>query len=269
MQNFNKVWREQNEKFYLKSLDHQGHLFKQADMRNIRSKSLFNEIETLFDERHEQAENNGSADTPCGPHLTLEYQDYSILEDVNNLLIHHVKRQTGIQKDDKHKIKMLLRHFILDFFKHPRQEMSEDEREDDDEDGKENEEDNSDDKDNNSKATRSERARKKKEEKDRKQEMGNHKKKEKEITEADVKVEIKDGRRTPLHARGYEADETYSHIMGNNNWYLFFRLHHVLCERMTKMYNQAVEIADSEAKDKKSKKKDSTAIALKLKPKSK
>ena len=54
--NFNKVWRDQNEKHYLKSLDHQCMQFKQSDTRNLRSKSLLNEIETLYDERHEQEE---------------------------------------------------------------------------------------------------------------------------------------------------------------------------------------------------------------------
>ena len=56
--------------------------------------------------------------------------------------------------------------------------------------------------------------------------------------------------------------------MGNNNWYLFLRLHQILCDRLTKMYNQAVVIANEESKDKKDR-KESTAVALRLKPKSK
>ena len=51
-------------------------------------------------------------------------------------LIHHVKRQTSIHKEDKHKIKVMLKHFLMDRFKHPRQDLSEDEREDDDDSGK-------------------------------------------------------------------------------------------------------------------------------------
>lgn len=47
---FNKIWRELNEKYYLKSLDHQALNFKQTDVKALRSKSLFNEIETLYDE---------------------------------------------------------------------------------------------------------------------------------------------------------------------------------------------------------------------------
>ena len=56
--------------------------------------------------------------------------------------------------------------------------------------------------------------------------------------------------------------------MCNNHWYLFIRLHQILCERLTKMYSQAVVIAGEEAKDKRDR-KESTAVALRLKPKSK
>merc|ERR1719242_1295216 len=57
-----------------------------------------------------------------------------------------------------------------------------------------------------------------------------------------------------------------THIMCNNNWCLFLRLHNILSERLTKMYNQAVIIANEESKDKKDR-KESIAVALRLKPK--
>lgn len=47
---FNQQWREQNEKYYLKSLDHQGINFKHADTKALRSKSLMNQIETAYEE---------------------------------------------------------------------------------------------------------------------------------------------------------------------------------------------------------------------------
>lgn len=128
---FNKIWREQNEKYYLKSLDHQGINFKQNDVKALRSKSLFNEIEILYDERHEQSEDNGENPNGSGPHLILGYKDKTLLDDAANLLIHHVKRQTAIHKDDKQRIKILLKHFIPDLFFHPRQELSDDEQDDD------------------------------------------------------------------------------------------------------------------------------------------
>lgn len=218
--NFNKTWRDQNEKNYLKSLDHQSLLFKQSDTRYLRSKSLLNELETLYDERHELEENNqannGPADeastpVPEGPHMTVEYTDFQILDDVNNLLIHHVKRQTSIHKEDKHKIKVLLKHFLMDMFKHPRQDLSEDEREEEEDSEKDN--DNEDpDASNGSKSegklTRAERAKKKKEENKKDSESAKSNKKDDKkdlINEADIKVEPnKDGRRTPLHARDME-----------------------------------------------------------------
>ena len=54
----------------------------------------------------------------------------------------------------------------------------------------------------------------------------------------------------------------------NNNWYLFFRLHHILCERLHKIYQQAARLAEDEAKCKRDR-KESTAIALRLKAPSK
>lgn len=52
-------------------------MFKQSDIRNLRSKSLLNEIETLYDERHEQNEeheNSRPAVIQEGPHVTFTYQ---------------------------------------------------------------------------------------------------------------------------------------------------------------------------------------------------
>ena len=128
---FNKIWREQNEKYYLKSLDHQGISFKQNDIKFLRSKSLLNEIETIFEERHEQNEANPEAMTAQQPHMTFVYKDKSMIEEACNLIIHHVKRQTSIHKEDKQKVKQLLRQFIPDLFATPRGELSDDEMEDD------------------------------------------------------------------------------------------------------------------------------------------
>ncbi|KAB7507231.1 Paired amphipathic helix protein Sin3a [Armadillidium nasatum] len=127
---FNKIWREQNERYYLKSLDHQGLSFKQNDVKTLRSKSLLNDIETLYDERHEQAE-EGGGDLVVGPHMVLSYKDKYPLDDAANLIIHHVRRQTTIHKEDKAKIKQLVRQFIPDLFFHRRMDLSDDENVDD------------------------------------------------------------------------------------------------------------------------------------------
>ena len=86
----------------------------------------------IFDralQRHEQTEDGSSNPLTSGPHLVLPYKDKSILDDAANLLIHHVKRQTGIQKQEKARIKHILRQFVPDLFFAPRQQLSDDERE--------------------------------------------------------------------------------------------------------------------------------------------
>ena len=45
-----RVWNELNQKYHLKSLDHQGLNFKQTDTKQLRSKALLAEIESAFDE---------------------------------------------------------------------------------------------------------------------------------------------------------------------------------------------------------------------------
>jgi len=62
-------------------------------------------------------------------------------------------------------------------------------------------------------------------------------------------------------------DECYTLMFGNNHWYLFLRLHQILCERLTRMYERAVALAAEEVKMRQGR-KESTAVALRLKPKS-
>ncbi|XP_064471314.1 paired amphipathic helix protein Sin3a-like [Ornithodoros turicata] len=257
---FNKIWRDQNEKYYLKSLDHQGITFKPNDVKYLRSKSLLNEIEAIYEERREQIE-EGVADVPSGPHMTFVYQDRSILDDAANLIIHHVKRQTGINKEDKQKIKELIRQFIPDLFCLPRGELSDDDMEKDDdietEDG---------------------------ESQPLPGSLSNH---QEEGPGGDVPMgedrhpgndnpkpppdgggspeSNKDTGASPMH--NIYSDDSYSLFFVNDHWYLFFRLHHLLCERLTKIYRQAMNLAAEEAKERKDR-KESTAVALRLKPKS-
>ena len=83
-----------------------------------------------YSQRNDQNDEN-SGKPVLGPHMVFHYRDKTILDDAANLLIHHVKRQTGIQKGEKRRIKHILRQFIPDLFFHPRQQLSDDEREDD------------------------------------------------------------------------------------------------------------------------------------------
>ncbi|XP_010642668.1 LOW QUALITY PROTEIN: paired amphipathic helix protein Sin3b [Fukomys damarensis] len=90
-QGFNKIWREQYEKAYLKSLDHQAVNFKQNDTKALRSKSLLNEIESVYDE-HQEQHSEGRSAPASEPHLIFVYEDRQILEDAAALI-----RLAGVQ----------------------------------------------------------------------------------------------------------------------------------------------------------------------------
>ncbi|XP_077966628.1 paired amphipathic helix protein Sin3a-like [Styela clava] len=225
---FNKVWREQNEKYYLKSLDHQGINFKQNDTRYLRSKSLLNEIENLFDERQEALENGANPATLQGPLMTLTYEDKSMMDDCASLIIHHVKRQSSIHKDDKQKMKVFMYQTLPDLFFSPRGNQPSD---DDDEDY-----------DSDTKSTSSRNGKNGK---------------------STAKPEI---RNTGAYSANDDLDGLYHMFMCNNPFYLFFRLHEILCSRLLKIYRHAEVLAEEDAKGKKeSDGKESIADMLRLK----
>ncbi|XP_018026656.1 paired amphipathic helix protein Sin3a isoform X2 [Hyalella azteca] len=362
--NFNKVWREQNEKYYYKSLDHQGINFKQNDVKMLRSKILLNDIENLFDERHDQAEDGEVA---TGPHITLQYPpEKFILDDASNLIIHHVRRQTAVHKEYKAKIKQLVRHFIPDLLFHTRQELSDDENnledEDEDEDMEDKTEDppTSDDKsadrpakdreckqgsDSNSghatkRKTRSnkncseisENPSKGLDDRGKKDNNScNNVKDEDDNSEGNVGGEVSvsnnndNNNSSPSRGHGnihnnnnntiqvkeenmkcvgsggvnglvadvdrvnikledikkeehdddteasvvggnYNSGEEYRLFLCNNNWYLFLRLHQLLCQRLYAIYLQAIQLAMQESKENTSRSQN-TALMLRLKPK--
>lgn len=60
-------------------------------------------------------------------------------------------------------------------------------------------------------------------------------------------------------------EEAYTLFFANTNWYLFLRLHAILCERLRNMYERA-QILAAEEQSYRSNRRESTAVALRLKP---
>ncbi|MBN3275145.1 SIN3B protein, partial [Polyodon spathula] len=213
-QGFNKIWREQYEKAYLKSLDHQGVHFKQNDIKALRSKSLLNEIESVYDERQEQSAEEGSL-ASSEPHMVYLYEDKQILEDAAALIIYHVKRQPTIQKEDKDHIKRILQHFVPDLFFSKRGELSESEDSTDEElesqDPARGPELNGEPRRRRCGSPRSTSA------------FGGE------------KLDLRDSEAE--HQKN--MDGVYNLIFMNNNWYFFLRLHQILCSRLLRVYQQA------------------------------
>uniref|UniRef100_A0A672HW39 Paired amphipathic helix protein Sin3b n=1 Tax=Salarias fasciatus TaxID=181472 RepID=A0A672HW39_SALFA len=206
-QGFNKIWREQYEKAYLKSLDHQGVNFKQNDMKALRSKSLLNEIESVYDEGGvgQQGRNGSGSALSSEPHMVFTYEDKQILEDAASLIIYHVKRQPTIHKDDKDHIKRIIQHFVPDLFFSRRGELSDTEEWTDEEPAG---------------TTASTPG-------STPMETGS--------TAVGEKVDLRD----PEAEHQKELDGVYNLYFVNNNWYFFLRLHQTLCSRLLRVYRQA------------------------------
>jgi len=109
---FNRIWREQNERYYLKSLDHQAAKFKQMDVKQIRSKTLMKEIEAEMQE----GEKGDSSVSAAGFCVNI-CRDTSILSDAASLILHHVRRQSALQPDDKLRVHHVLYSLMPDLLR--------------------------------------------------------------------------------------------------------------------------------------------------------
>ncbi|XP_052754275.1 paired amphipathic helix protein Sin3b isoform X2 [Galleria mellonella] len=280
---FNKQWREQNEKYYLKSLDHQGINFKQNDLKAMRSKSLFNEVESAYAARRP------------GPHLIVDYNMQSrqeaikIVRDAAELLIHHARRQTAIQKAEKRRIKQLLRRFLPDLFSHPRQPLSDDEKDEEEKDDpaspdspsgdqtpqddkatpnvksekqESSESDNASDKSGRNNKNDKENKPKNNNHTDSKDTNAANSVKRNSSNEDSVKMEIKMEQEEDDY-RDYPPNE--ARFVCTAPWYLFLRLHGAVCQRLAGARRAAAALARQDALDGRAR-PPAVAHALRLKP---
>lgn len=200
---------------------------------------------------HSQRQEQASEDNAIpltGPHMTRSYEDKQILEDAASLIIHHVKRQTGIQKEDKYKIKQVIYHFIPDLLFAQRGELSDVEEE---------------------------------EEAEMELDEGNDKKHNGVASGgggggSPTKSKLMFSNTNAQKLRG--SEEAYNLFYVNNNWYIFLRLHQILCCRLLHIYGQAEKQIEEDCRERdwerevlglKRDKNDNPAIQLRLKEPSK
>ena len=86
---------------------------------------------------------------------------------------------------------------------------------------------------------------------------------DKEEDKEDVKVN-ENTENKPIPMMNTKPDEEYSLFFVNDYWYYFFRLHHTLCERLSKMHKHAIDLAAEEASQKSSKANSASSL-LRLK----
>ncbi|CAF1010544.1 unnamed protein product [Adineta ricciae] len=209
--NFERFWKEQSEKYYLKSLDYMGINCKNSDIRIIRNRFLLNEIENIKEERDQQIPSN-----PNQPHLTFRYEDLSILDDAASLIVFLVKRQMGFAKEDKQNIKKMIYQFLPDFLFTPRGELSDDEEDDDEDESK----------------------------RDKKSRPARH-------TDTNRRRNTESATAKPRQlAQEYQKPDDMFHLFFvNDNYYYFFRLHQLLCERLLKMFQQSLRLIEQENRE--------------------
>jgi paired amphipathic helix protein Sin3a len=108
---WNKTWREVNEKNYHKSLDHQSFYFKQLEKKNLSPKVLIAEIKQRYQERLKSTSKLG-----LGPvhHLLYALDDPGITKEISALLT-FVGEKT-MSPRDRDKLDTFLLHFVQPFF---------------------------------------------------------------------------------------------------------------------------------------------------------
>jgi len=83
-----KVWRDQTQRMFWKSLDHQAVNAKQADKRQFQTKTLLNEIATKYEEQKKQrVTRNASVKEVTAPQMSFDAQDADVLVDATYLLM--------------------------------------------------------------------------------------------------------------------------------------------------------------------------------------
>ncbi|CAJ0954913.1 unnamed protein product, partial [Mesorhabditis belari] len=205
----NGIWRDHMEKYFQRAMDHQSNLAKTVDAKWMRGKALIYQIEKLFDERQRRSVLGEVADE--GPHLVITYPvDMTIIHDVNDLLLHHVKR--FFQKEEKEKMKEVIRRWIPEWFGVEREPDSDDEETP-----------------SNSKQ----------------EEEGRRRTRQMERTKSPVPVDIdKIKEKTMDLWNRPKLTTTYRMVYGANPLFVFFRFHGMVCERLGKLKKKCDEMVD-------------------------
>lgn len=111
---WDKVWRDQINKQFWKSLDHQGIAQKNADKKNFQQKTLTSDIQAKYEEQ----KRNRDAGLRVKRHqLEYRFEDFDILADATQLILAGLKSEkTDISGTLQEKAADWLRDFVIKFF---------------------------------------------------------------------------------------------------------------------------------------------------------
>lgn len=106
-----KVWRDQTQKMFWKSLDHQAVNAKQADKRQFQTKILLGEVQTRYEEQKRQR--LAGQNTLGKPQMTFKFEDTSVIIDASHLVLLYAEQMHSTEYP---RLTSFIREFIPLFF---------------------------------------------------------------------------------------------------------------------------------------------------------
>lgn len=111
---WNKVWREMEQKVFYKSLDHLGLTFKQADKKLLTAKQLVSEISTV------KVEQQNKRVHPLTPkpqeQLNYVFSDNEVVYDILRLAEFFIFHSSNYSVNDREKLSAFFKYFVGLFF---------------------------------------------------------------------------------------------------------------------------------------------------------
>ena len=109
-----KVWREQTNKIFWKSLDHQGMIAKATDKRQFQAKSLQTEIHVKWEEQRRQR--IGPWNSVPNYQYKLSFDDLDVVHDASHLILTQLQYGPIGNETDKSRLETFIKTFIPTFF---------------------------------------------------------------------------------------------------------------------------------------------------------
>lgn len=112
-----KVWRDQINKQFWKSLDHQGINIRSADKKAFQQKQLTGDIQNKYEEAKKNRENGNATKRH---HLEYKFEDIDVIVDATRLmlttLVHDRNDRNGFSANDQERVKAWILDFLPKFF---------------------------------------------------------------------------------------------------------------------------------------------------------
>ena len=114
MREWDKVWREQTNRMFWKSLDHQGIIAKASDKRQFQPKALVTDIQVRYEEQRRQR--IVSWKPPPRWQFTYVFDDKEVIKDACHLILTHLYYSDNRNDEDRRRLEKFFTTFIPTFF---------------------------------------------------------------------------------------------------------------------------------------------------------